>query len=62
MVCGEWFGCGDSAEIEAILRERLRVIDGPLIVDAPFGHGDRHLTLPLGVPITLRALPEETRS
>ena len=62
VVCGEWFGCGDSAEIEAILRERLRVIDGPLIVDAPFGHGDRHLTLPLGVPITLRALPEETRS
>ncbi len=56
VVCGEWVGCGDNVEVETVVRERLGFIEGPFVVDAPFGHGDRHLTVPLGVPISLDAL------
>jgi muramoyltetrapeptide carboxypeptidase len=55
VVCGQWIGCGEPAEVEAVLLERLSAINGPFLLDAPFGHGDRHLTLPLGLPITLDA-------
>jgi muramoyltetrapeptide carboxypeptidase len=55
VVCGSWVGCGDPGEVEAVVLERLGSISGPIIFDAPFGHGDRHLTLPLGVPISLDA-------
>jgi muramoyltetrapeptide carboxypeptidase len=55
VVCGEWVSCGDADEVEAVLCERLGFIGGPMVVGAPFGHGDRHLTIPLGVPIALRA-------
>jgi muramoyltetrapeptide carboxypeptidase len=55
VVCGEWIGCGDEGEVEAVLRERLGFLKGPFVFGAPFGHGDRHLTLPLGVPISLSA-------
>lgn len=55
VVCGEWVGCGDADEVEAVLCERLGFIGGPMVVGAPFGHGDRHLTVPLGFPISLRA-------
>jgi muramoyltetrapeptide carboxypeptidase len=55
VVCGEWIGCGNEGEVEAVLRERLGFLDGPFVVGAPFGHGDRHLTVPLGVPISFDA-------
>ena len=55
VVCGEWVGCGDHGEVDAVIVERLGFVGGPLILDAPFGHGDRHLTLPLGVPVSLQA-------
>ena len=55
VVCGEWIGCGEPAEVEEVLRERLSCIQGPFILDAPFGHGIRHLTIPLGVPVSLNA-------
>jgi muramoyltetrapeptide carboxypeptidase len=55
VVCGEWIGCGEGTALEDVLRERLGFIEGPFVLGAPFGHGDRHLTLPLGVPISLSA-------
>jgi muramoyltetrapeptide carboxypeptidase len=55
VVCGEWKGCGDAADVEAVLLNRLGSINGPIVLDAPFGHGDRHVTVPLGVPISLEA-------
>jgi muramoyltetrapeptide carboxypeptidase len=55
VVCGGWKGCGDAVEVETVLLDRLGTIDGPIVLDAPFGHGDRHVTLPLGVPISLKA-------
>lgn len=55
VVCGEWIGCGEAAHVEAVLRERLSFINGPFVLDAPFGHGDRHITIALGVPISLDA-------
>ena len=51
VVCGEWVGCGEGTSLDDVLLERLGFIEGPFILGAPFGHGDRHLTLPLGVPI-----------
>jgi muramoyltetrapeptide carboxypeptidase len=55
VVCGEWIGCGEGTALEDVLLERLGFIAGPFVLGAPFGHGDRHLTLPLGVPISLNA-------
>jgi muramoyltetrapeptide carboxypeptidase LdcA involved in peptidoglycan recycling len=55
VICGEWIGCGEGTVLEDVLLERLGFIAGPFVLGAPFGHGDRHLTLPLGVPISLSA-------
>jgi muramoyltetrapeptide carboxypeptidase len=55
VVCGEWVGCGEGWALEDVLLERLGFVAGPFVLGAPFGHGDRHLTLPLGVPISLNA-------
>jgi muramoyltetrapeptide carboxypeptidase len=52
VVCGSWKGCG---EVMPVLRERLSTIPGPLVFDAAFGHDERHLAVPLGVPIRLDA-------
>ncbi len=62
VVCGEWIGCGEPAEVEEVLRERLNSIQGPFILDAPFGHGIRHLTIPLGVPVSLNARSASARA
>jgi muramoyltetrapeptide carboxypeptidase len=47
---GTWEGCGD---VEPVLRERLDGIDGPIVFNTAFGHGDQHVPIALGVPTTL---------
>jgi muramoyltetrapeptide carboxypeptidase len=41
LVFGDFVGCGDQAEIRAILSECARAAGVPAVMDAPFGHGDR---------------------
>jgi muramoyltetrapeptide carboxypeptidase len=60
VVCGSWVGCGAPGEVEAVVLERLASIGGPIVFDAPFGHGDRHVTLPLGVPVSLDARGDDS--
>jgi muramoyltetrapeptide carboxypeptidase len=54
VISGEWINCG---EVLDVISERLTFVPGPFIHAAPFGHGDRHLTIALGVPTEL-AVPE----
>ncbi|KOX24567.1 peptidase U61 [Saccharothrix sp. NRRL B-16348] len=50
LVLGSWTGCGDPA---AVLADRLGGLGVPIVADAPFGHCDGQLTVPLGVPVEI---------
>jgi muramoyltetrapeptide carboxypeptidase len=50
VVCGSWKGCGN---VDPVLLERLDNVPGPLVLHAAFGHDDRHLAVPLGIPVRL---------
>jgi muramoyltetrapeptide carboxypeptidase len=52
VVAGTWEKCGD---VEAVLRERLNGVPGPIVMNAAFGHGVRHLPVPLGIPVRFEA-------
>ena len=49
VISGTWDRCGN---VEPVLREQLNRVPGPIVLNAAFGHGDRNLTVPLGVPVT----------
>jgi muramoyltetrapeptide carboxypeptidase len=65
VICGSWHGCyGLSAspsapftssnarnELEEVLLERFDHIKGPIVLDAPFGHGKQNVAIPLGIPV-----------
>ena len=55
IVCGTFTNCGEPAEIEAILVERLGDLGAPLIVRADIGHGGRQQTDPIGTAAELDA-------
>ena len=40
-------------QLEEVLMDRLDLVQGPIVFDAPFGHGALHFALPLGVDMTL---------
>jgi muramoyltetrapeptide carboxypeptidase LdcA involved in peptidoglycan recycling len=50
---GSWHGCGDPAEIDAVLAGRLGPLGVPILAGLPVGHGPRQLTLELGAPYRL---------
>jgi muramoyltetrapeptide carboxypeptidase len=50
---GTWRGCGDPAEIDAVLAGRLGPLGVPILAGLPVGHGPRQLTLELGAPYRL---------
>lgn len=50
VVCGEFPGCGDPAEVRSVLETRLGPLDIPIVYDLPVGHGETNVGLPLGVP------------
>jgi muramoyltetrapeptide carboxypeptidase len=60
VLAGTWEGCGD---VEPVLRERFAairdtkdgVMGGPIVFNAAFGHGRKHLPVPLGVPMHFNA-------
>ncbi|MFC5749711.1 S66 peptidase family protein [Actinomadura rugatobispora] len=62
---GTWTGCGDPAEVEAVLAGRLAPLGVPILAGLPAGHGPCQLTLELGAPhrldtgaLTLAAAPQ----
>ena len=55
IVAGTFAGCGDPAEIEAILAERLGGLGVPMIAWANVGHGGYFQTFPVGVAAELDA-------
>jgi muramoyltetrapeptide carboxypeptidase len=55
IVGGTFTGCGEPAEIEAILAERLADLRVPLIAWANVGHGGYFQTFPIGVAAELDA-------
>lgn len=55
IICGTFTECGEPAEIEAILVERLGDLGVPLIVWADIGHGGRQQTYPIGISAELDA-------
>ncbi|MBG6090089.1 LD-carboxypeptidase [Actinomadura viridis] len=68
VVLGSWTGCGDPAELDAVLAGRLGPLGVPVLAGVPVGHGPCQLTLELGAPyrldtdvLTLDALPGGVR-
>lgn len=57
VVVGHLTDCGPEETVRALLLDRLGGLGVPLAWGAPFGHEDRNLALPLGVPVVLEAFP-----
>jgi muramoyltetrapeptide carboxypeptidase len=55
IITGTFTDCGPSEQIEAILAERLGVLDVPMIAWANVGHGGRFQTFPVGIAAELDA-------
>jgi muramoyltetrapeptide carboxypeptidase len=53
VVVGQLTDCGPAEASRAVLVDRLGGLGVPLVAGAPFGHEDRNLALPLGVPARL---------
>lgn len=55
VVLGEFVDCdGPAARGAEVAREILRELGKPMIVDLPFGHGERNLALPHGARARIR--------
>ncbi|RAY13933.1 LD-carboxypeptidase [Actinomadura craniellae] len=52
---GTWSGCGDQAELDAVLAARLGGLGVPVLAGLPVGHGSRQSTVELGAPAELDA-------
>lgn len=55
IVLGSWADCGDPAEVDALLLDRLGGLGVPVLGAAGFGHCAGQLTVPLGVTVALDA-------
>jgi muramoyltetrapeptide carboxypeptidase len=55
VICGTFEGCGEPAEIEQILAERLGDLGVPVLAWANVGHGGYFQTFPIGVAAELDA-------
>jgi muramoyltetrapeptide carboxypeptidase len=55
-VLGEWRDCGpgpDGATVDEVLVEGLRPIGAPVVLGAPFGHGERNAPFELGARVSV---------
>jgi muramoyltetrapeptide carboxypeptidase len=48
IVLGSWVSCGPSAQVEAVLADRLGPLGVPVLAGVPVGHGRPQLTVELG--------------
>ncbi|MFF1835981.1 LD-carboxypeptidase [Streptomyces sp. NPDC058231] len=55
ILCGTFTGCGDPAEIDALLVDRLGDLGAPVLAGADIGHGVPMQTFPVGVRARLDA-------
>jgi muramoyltetrapeptide carboxypeptidase len=53
LIVGEFEDCGPQDEIDALIVERFRDMDIPIVSGVPIGHGKDNLTVPLGVKVRL---------
>lgn len=49
VLLGEFKECGDSDEIERLVADFFRESDIPVVAGFPAGHGDKNITIPIGV-------------
>lgn len=52
---GSWADCGPYDRVREVLVDRLGGLGVPIVEELGFGHGDRNLTMPLGVSAVLDA-------
>ncbi|MCM2386934.1 S66 peptidase family protein [Streptomyces albipurpureus] len=52
---GSWAECGPYDRVREVLVDRLGGLGVPVVEELGFGHGDRNLTMPLGVSAVLDA-------
>lgn len=57
LVFGRFTKCGSPAEVGRLLREAAADFDGPVLRNAPFSHGSRNRTFPLGAAAELTVPP-----
>jgi muramoyltetrapeptide carboxypeptidase len=55
VVLGGFTGCGDEAALRRLFEDRLVPLGVPTVMGAPFGHAERNLAVPFGVPASLDA-------
>ncbi|MBA3265753.1 MAG: DUF4031 domain-containing protein [Nocardioidaceae bacterium] len=55
IVLGAFTDCGEEAEVDAVLRERLTPLGVPVLAGIDFGHTPSTISVPLGVLATLDA-------
>ncbi|WP_309111026.1 LD-carboxypeptidase [Saccharothrix sp.] len=53
LVLGSFTGCGDHADVHAVLHDRLAGLGIPIVADVPFGHCAAQRTIPLGTTVHL---------
>jgi muramoyltetrapeptide carboxypeptidase len=53
LIVGTFENCGPSDDIDALVMDRFRDFDIPIISGMPVGHGKENLTVPLGARIRL---------
>jgi muramoyltetrapeptide carboxypeptidase len=53
LVIGQIEDCGEKEIIYNLLKERLAVLNMPVVTSLPVGHGNENISLPLGLPALL---------
>ena len=53
LVIGQIEDCGEKEIIYNLLKERLAVLNMPVVTGLPVGHGNENISLPLGLPALL---------
>jgi muramoyltetrapeptide carboxypeptidase LdcA involved in peptidoglycan recycling len=55
LVFGRFTRCGSPAAVKSLLRETAEAFPGPVLMNAPFGHGRLNRVFPLGAMAGLSA-------
>ena len=53
LIIGQVEDCGQEADINSVLHDRLGELPIPVITGLPVGHGNENISLPLGLPAVL---------
>jgi muramoyltetrapeptide carboxypeptidase len=55
LVFGRFTRCGSPAEVKSLILETAEAFPGPVLMNAPFGHGRLNRVFPIGADAELRA-------